>query len=62
MKINLRIIPLLLIIFLLSIAFVSASENTPSDTMELETNDTFDVVEIDNVEQSITADNSIKTK
>lgn len=62
MKINLRIIPLLLIIFLLSIAFVSASENTTQDTLELETNDSFDVMEIDNVEQSITSDNSIKAK
>ena len=62
MKINIRIIPLLLIIFLLSITFVSASENITSDTMELETDDSFDVMEIDNVEQIITADNSIKTK
>ena len=63
MKANLKIIPLFLIIFLLSLSFAFANEDSQTDMIELEEPDAnYDNLAISDIDESIAAGNSVKVK
>ena len=63
MKANLKIIPLFLIIFLLSLSFAFANEDSQTDMIELEESNTdYDNLAISDIDESIAAGNSVKVK